>query len=266
MAKALKKVRVASNPHRKPAKKSRPNAAPKKGSHKHHMAKNKKRNKAASHRRKPNPMMGAAKHHKRRKSRNPMNLGIGSAKEIVVSAIAGLGSAVATVQLPQLILQANNTGWMGYLANIGTGIAATLLAAGFAGPTAGKAAMVGAAVIVLDRILTEQFSSIGPYLQLSGVGDATQHHRMGTIRDGYFLHPTMQDGSGNMIVPDPVTQAAIAAVLAKYPQIAAPMAQAMQTGGSMGVHAVNPSSLRRHTASGQLLSSRFQSRFNQSLN
>ncbi len=262
MAKAMKKVRVASNPHRKPAKKSRPSAAPKKGSHKHYMAKHKKHsNKAASHHKK-NPAFHAK--HKRRNRRNPV--GLGSAKELLISAVAGLGSAVATVQLPQLILQANNTGWMGYLANIGTGIAATLLAGSFAGPTAGKAAMVGAAVIVLDRILTEQFSAIGPYLQLSGVGDATQHH-MGTIRDGYFLHPTMIDGTGNMIVPDPVTQAAIAAVLAKYPQIAAPMAQAVAQGpGGPSMHAVNPSALRRHTASGQLLSSRFQSRFNQALN
>lgn len=261
MAKALKKVKVASNPHRKPAaKKSKPNKG-RKGSHQH-MAHNKKKTgghhkKAAAH----NP------HHKKRPTHhNPMNLGIGSAKEIVVSGVAGLASAVATKQIPQLILGANNTGAWGYVAEAGTGIAATLLAAGFAGPTAGKAAMVGAAVILLDRVLTEQFSAIGPYLQLSGVGDATAMHKMGTIRDGYYLHPTMLDASGNMIVPDPVTQAAIAAVLAKYPQIAAPLAQAVQQNGGGRVGAVNPSALRRHAASGQLLSSRFQGRFNQSLN
>ncbi len=259
MAKALKKVRVASNPHRKPASKKRPNA--KKGSHTHHMAKNKKKNKAASHHKKGNP----ATHHRWRAKRNPSLSGIiGSPKEILISAVAGTAGFVASSQIPQLILQANNTGPMGYAANAATGVAITLAAGAFAGPVAGRAAMVGSLVMLVDRLITENLSSIGPYLTISGVGDATATHRMGTIRDGYYLHPTMVDGQGNMIVPDPVTQAAIAAVLAKYPQIAAPLAQAVQTGGKMG--AVNPSGLRRHTASGQLLSSRFQSRFNQALN
>ena len=254
MAKAVKKVRVASNPQRKRATNSRPRKAARKGSHAH-MTKNKK----ASNPKRRRPTAKKNPHRKRR--RNPSMLGSG--KEIMVSAVAGLASAVATRQIPQLILGANNTSYMGYGANIATAIAATLLANSFAGPAAGKAAMVGGAVIVLDRFLTEQVSALGPYISLSGVGDASAA-RMGTIRDGYYLHPTMIDGNGNMIVPEPVTDAAVAAVLAKYPQIAAPLAQAMTGGGKVG--AINPSALRRHTASGQLLSSRFQGRFNQSLN
>lgn len=257
MAKAAKKVRVASNPQRKPAKNSRPRKAARKGSHSH-MTKNKKRKASNPKRKRPNPQT----HHRRRKH-NPSFLGSG--KDIMVSAVAGLASAVATSQLPQLILSTNNTGWMGYLANIGTAVAATVLANSVAGPSAGKAAMVGGAVIVLDRFLTENVSAIGPYITLSGVGDATAA-RMGTIRDGYYLHPTMVDGSGNMIVPEPVTDAAVAAVLAKYPQIAAPLNAAMQQNGKKTMGAVNPSALRRHTASGQLLSSRFQGRFNTALN
>jgi hypothetical protein len=253
MAKAIKKVRVASNPQRR-KKSSRPNAATRKGT-KHHMSKNKKR--AASNPRR-HQKKNAVKNHRRRS--NPSFGGLGSGKEIVVSAVSGLASAVATSQLPQLILGPNNTGWMGYGANIVTAIGATLLASAMAGPTAAKAAMVGGSVIVLDRFLTENVSAIGPYITLSGVGDATAA-RMGTIRDGYYLHPTMIDGQGNMIVPQPVTDAALAAILAKYPGIAAPPGPA-----SSKVGAVNPSALRRHTASGQLLSSRFQGRFNQSLN
>jgi hypothetical protein len=258
MAKAAKKVRVASNPQRKKsAKNSRPRKATRKGSHTH-MTKNGKKRKASNpRRRKANTQV----HHRRRRAHNPSFLGSG--KDIMVSAVAGLASAIATSQLPQLILSSNNTGWMGYLANIGTAIAATVLANSVAGPSAGKAAMVGGAVIVLDRFLTENVSAIGPYITLSGVGDATAA-RMGTIRDGYYLHPTMVDGSGNMIVPQPVTDAAVAAVLAQYPSIAAPLASAMQQNGkkTAGMGAVNPSALRRHTASGQLLSSRFQGRFN----
>lgn len=257
MAKALKKVRVASNPRRKPAKKSRPNAATRKGSHSH-MSKAKKTKTAANKHRRPksNP------HQRRRKKSNP--LGIGSGKELLVSSVAGLASAVATSQVPQLILGSNNTSWMGYGANALTTAIMTWLASSFAGPNAARGALVGGAVIVLDRFLTEQVSAIGPYITLSGVGDATAA-RMGTIRDGYYLHPTMIDGSGNMIVPQPVTDAALSAVLAKYPQLAAPIMAATGAGGSK-VGAVNPSALRRHTASGQLLSSRFQGRFNQALN
>jgi hypothetical protein len=259
MAKAMKKVKVASNPNRKrpSAKNSRPGKATRKGNHSH-MTKNKKRasNNPKRKRKSNNP-------HRRRR-RNPGIMA--NAKEFLMAGATGLASAVATSQLPQLILGADNTSFMGYAANIATAVAATFLANSMLGPRAGEAAMVGGAVIVLDRFLTENVSAIGPYISLSGVGDATAA-RMGTIRDGYYLHPTMVDGSGNMIVPQPVTDASVAAVLAKYPQIAAPLAAAMNSGkttGAMG--AVNPSSLRRHMASGQLLSSRFQGRFNQALN
>lgn len=255
MAKAMKKVRVASNPRRSARKSSRPNAASKRRNT--GMAKHRKSNRAANTHRRNRKHNTSSPHHRRRRSRNPGDFG--NAKDIVVSGVAGLASAVATSQIPQLVLNEKNTGWMGYGANIATAVAATLIAGKMAGPKAANAAMVGGAVIVLDRFLTEQVSSIGPYIKLSGVGDATAA-RMGTIRDGYFLHPTIVDANGNMIVPRPVTDASVAAMLAQYPQIAAPPAPAKTMG------AVNPSALRRHTASGQLLSSRFQGRFNQALN
>jgi len=264
MAKAVKSVRVASNPHSRSGarKSSRSHAAPRKGNHKH-MAK-KKRKSAASNPHRHSAHNKAVKHYRRRRS-NPKG-DFGSAKDIAVSAVAGLASAVATSQIPQMVLGTNNTGWTGYGANIVTAAVATFIAGKMAGPRAASAAMVGGAVIVLDRFLTEQVSALGPYISLAGVGDATAA-RMGTIRTGYFLHPTMTDGNGNMIVPQPVIDAATGAIVAQYPQIAAPpVAAAMNSGKTSSMHAVNPSGLRRHTASGQLLSSRFQGRFNQALN
>jgi hypothetical protein len=257
MAKTMKKVRVASNANRTHSKKKA--KAARKGSHSHMAKKNKTNNphhKARSHK-STNP------HHKKR-SRNPSET-FGSAKDIATSAVYGLGTAVLTAQVPQLLLQANNTGIGGYAANAGTAIAAVVLAKMFGGPVAARAAMVGGSVIILDRILTEQFSQIGPYLQLSGLGDATAVRRMGTIRDGSFLHPTMNDANGNMIVPDPVTQAALAAVLAKYPQLAAPAAVAVATGGA-GMGAAMPSNYRRQAGARPMVSARFQSRFNHALN
>lgn len=268
MAQAVKKVRVAANRHGKnpsrrksknrPAHSSRPtNAAPRKGNTQMQHTKKKT---AANARRKSKKSNPAMHHPRRRRKSNPDWLG--SPKEIMVAGVAGLAGAVLTRQLPQMVLGASNTGVEGYAAGAVVAIAGAWAAGKFVGPNAGKAALVGGMVIVLDTILTETVSPIGPYLALSGVGNPTAMTKMGTIRDGYYTHPGLVDGSGNLIAPDPYTQQAVAAVLAAYPQLAAPPAPA----GAHSVHAVNPSALRRHTASGQVLSSRFQGRFNQSLN
>jgi hypothetical protein len=252
MASFPKKFNVASNPARKSSKAT---GQRKKGST---MAKAAKRRKA------PN----GGKHRKatrnptrRRKARNPgvMSL-IGSPKDLLVGGVSGLASALATRQLPQLILGEKNSSWQGYAANIGTALAASWAAGSFAGAAAGRGALIGGMVIVLDRVLSEQVSPISSYLSLSGVGDATAYSKLGTIRAGYYTHPNLQNPGGGMYVPDPITDQAVQAVVARYPQLAAPMAQAM-SGGRVG--AVNPSALRRHTANGMLLSSRFQGRFNQ---
>jgi hypothetical protein len=253
------KFNVASNPRRSNAAGSRPPAA-KKG---HHMAKAAPRKKKAANggmRKKAsrNPAM-----FKKKRRHNPSGLvaTIGSPKDLVTGGVAGLVAAIATRQLPQMILTTANSGWEGYAANAVTALAATWAAGTFMGPAAGRGALIGGMVILLDRILSEQVSPISSYLSLSGVGDAAAYSKLGTIRAGYYSHPNLQNPDGSMYVPDPVTEAAMQAVAARYPQLAAPMAQAASGGGRVG--AVNPSSLRRHTANGMLMSSRFQGRFNQ---
>ncbi len=253
MATIPKKIRVASNPHRG-ASGSRPQAAAKRSN----MAKTKKRKKAANgsakHHRKNTT---AVKHHRRR--RNPgLGATLGTPKELLTGGLSGLVSAVATRQIPQLVLGAGNTGWEGYLANAVTAVAMTWGLGAFMGPSAARGALIGGSVILLDRVLSEQISPIGPYLKLSGVGDANAYSKLGTIRPGFYTHPGLQNPDGSMYVPSPYTDAAVAEVMARYPQIAAPLAAAA---GKMG--AVNPSALRRHSASGMLMSSRFQGRFNQ---
>jgi len=262
MATFPRHVRVAANP-RGPHNTSRPPAA-KKGNSMAHTPKAKNRKKpGGGHRKAANHRNG------RRKSRthNP-NLAatIGSPKDLTVGAVAGLANAVATRQLPQLVLQTNNTGVMGYGANLITLFLGTWVAGAIFGPAAGRGAAIGGAVILLDRVLSDTISPISSYLALSGVGDHNAYSKLGTIRTGYFTHPGLQNPDGSMYVPDPYTDAAVAAVVAKYPQLAAPIMAASGGGpggggGKMG--AVNPSSLRRHVANGMMLSSRFQGRFNQ---
>jgi hypothetical protein len=156
---------------------------------------------------------------KKKRKKNPEGLRaiIGSPKSIAVQAVSGLTSAVATRQVPQMILGPNNTGWKGYLANTLTGGAATWAANAFVSTEAAKAAFVGALVIILDRVLTEKVSPVGKYLSLAGVGDATAATRLGTIAEGYYIHPTVYDASGNPIIPHEVTDAALAAFRAQQP-------------------------------------------------
>jgi hypothetical protein len=191
-----------------------------------------------------------------------MKEAMGSPTDLVTIGLSALGSAVAVKQLPQLILQTSNTGWEGYLANAVATAATTWAAGTFMGARAAQGALAGGLVIILDRILTDQFSSLGPYLALSGMGDATSYGKLGTIRDGYYFHPDLRDANGQLMTPAPVLNSAVQAVVAAYPQIAAPMAAAMQSGGGGALGAVNPSALRPHVANGMMLSSRFQSRFN----
>lgn len=198
----------------------------------------------------------------RRRRRNPSGLSgtIGSGKELIVGGISGLASAIVTRQLPQAVLGGNNTGIEGYGANIVTGMVATWLAGMFGGAAAGRGAAIGAAVIVLDRIISEQVSPLADYVKLSGVGDTVAYSKLGTIRKGFYTHPNLLNPDGSMYVPDPLTEAAVTAVM-NDPGLAARIAQGAAPAGRVG--AVQPSALRRHVASGQVLSSRFQTRFNQ---
>ncbi len=220
----------------------------------------KKKKKSAAHNggfKKKNKVNGMMKHRKRRPNPSGLAATIGSPKDLVIGATAGLVSAIATRQIPQMLLGTSNTSFEGYAANFVTALVATWAAGTFGGPAAGRGALIGGMVIVLDRVLSEQVSPISGYLALSGVGDANAYSKLGTIRQGYFTHPGLNNPDGSMYVPDPYSDAAVQAVVAKYPQLAAPIMAA----GKMG--AVNPSAMRRHSASGMLLSSRFQGRFNQ---
>jgi hypothetical protein len=246
---ALKKFTVASNPHRTS---SRPPAT-RKGNKMAKSPKKKKANGGAHHRK------AAKKNPTRRRKSNPSP--IGNVKELVTGGVAGLVSAVATRQLPQMVLGTANAGMEGYAANIVTAAVATWLASKFGGPAAGRGALIGGSVIVLDRVLSDNVSPISSYLSLSGVGDHAAYSKLGTIRSGFFTHPGLQNPDGSMYVPDPYTAAAVQAVVTAYPQLAAPIAAATAGGGRVG--AVRPSALRTHTANGMMLSSRFQGRFNQ---
>jgi hypothetical protein len=221
MAHIGKKIRIASNPHQK---KRSPMAAKKKTAAK---KKNSAHRNGSTKRKNPQTLALVPNRRKNPRRRNPDFLRsiVGSPKTLVVGAVSGLTAAVITRQLPQMLMKQNNTGWKGYAANVAAGLASTYAASRLAGPEAATAALIGASVILLDRILTEKVSPLGKYLALSGAGDATATGNLGTIADGYFVHPVIVDRRGQPVIPHQITDASVAAMMQQFPQLAAAQQQ-----------------------------------------
>lgn len=202
MAKQAKK-RSASAP-RRPAAKKNPNPQP-------------RRRRAAAPRRK-NPT------HRRR--RNPFPGGQTTA--IVTDAVTALVALVAARQGPQMLLGANNEGWLGYAANMAATFATAFLAGKVGGPAAYKAALIGGSCYTASRILTEKLSPIGQYLSLTGVGDAaaaTSLGGLGTLEDRYNPYPVSYENGQPVFPPELLAAAATqAAGMSASPRQAAALA------------------------------------------
>lgn len=173
-----------------------------------------KKKKAAGAQKKRNPLfvVPAAKV-KRGRLRRRSNPDLSVTKPIELAKAGGLAlvGLVATRQLPQMVLQAKNTGPVGYLANAATAAAAAALANKMAGPPAGNMVLIGGAVYIMNRILSEYLSPVGRVLSLSGVGDA-QAASLGRIKQAYFPYPVVRDKAGNVIIPPEIdARAAVAA-------------------------------------------------------
>ena len=119
-----------------------------------------------------------------------------------------LVALVGTRQIPQMLLGENNTGIYGYAANLAATLALAYAAHFAAGPAAAQAALIGGGLYLVNRILTEKVAPIGQYLSLTGLGDASAASSLGTIADGYFVHPTIVDKNGRPMIPQAIIDAA----------------------------------------------------------
>lgn len=133
--------------------------------------------------------------------------------DLAKSGLTALLGLVATRQIPQMLLATKNAGWLGYASNLGVAALAGALVSRFYNKDAGKLVFIGGSVYTVSRILTEQFSPIGKYFSLTGVGDA-QAAGLGVIRDGYFPVPVVQDANGNAMIPRAIIDAARPAPIA----------------------------------------------------
>ena len=114
---------------------------------------------------------------------------------------AALVGLAATRQIPQLVLKENNTGWMGYGANLAVATLAGM-AVGMWNKQLGYAVGIGGSLYTVSRILTERVSPIGKYFALAGLGDASASAAgMGELEEGYFPVPVVTDAKGNPMIP-----------------------------------------------------------------
>jgi hypothetical protein len=155
--------------------------------------------------RKSNPFFAKKKATMKTRRRNPSFAR--KPMDLAKSGITALLGLVATRQIPQMLLSTKNAGWLGYASNLGVAALAGALVSRFYNKDAGKLVFIGGSVYTVSRILTEQFSPIGKYFSLTGVGDA-QAAGLGVIRDGYFPVPVVRDDNGNPMIPRAIVEAA----------------------------------------------------------
>lgn len=108
------------------------------------------------------------RHYGRRRRNIGMGAGLGP---LVTKSAFALAGAAASKIIPQVLLGTTNTGWIGYLANAGTGFALWLLAEKvLKNRNAAEGIAIGTAVQILDRILNDM-TPFGTYLAGAGFGD-----------------------------------------------------------------------------------------------
>jgi hypothetical protein len=157
---------------------------------------------------------------------------------------AALG-LIATQQIPQLVLGAQNTSYTGYLANAAVAASAAYGAGKGISRQAGQMVGIGGMLYLLNRIITEQFTAIGTALSLSGVGDfsackgAKPSRSLGQYANVYRPFPVSYDANGNPVIPVEINASVLAAQITALsqaiqasPQVASGGRPAMSSGGS----------------------------------
>jgi len=144
------------------------------------MARHTKRRASVKHharrRNEPNPRRrrrNVSVRHRRR--HNPA--GLGRPVDWVIGGAGVLGGVVVTRGLPQVVLQAKNTGAVGYFSNAvaaaGAGWLAHLL---FKKPVLTASVIAGGFAALIARIISDQ-TSYGKFLSLTGLGDYNMNFR-----------------------------------------------------------------------------------------
>src|SRR5579871_6252093 len=165
-------------------------------------------------RRRSNPF-GFSRRRRMNRRRNPVIAGYGTVDLLKVGISAAAG-AYGTRALTQLVLQSNNTGWMGYGANILAALGLGYAADKFLGKDYGIGVIAGGLAGVATRIWQDKVSQTSPS-QLSGMGDLDfSASGMGDYVNSPFPVPTVsvKNTQGQYIAQNPWPQALPAATAA----------------------------------------------------
>jgi hypothetical protein len=159
---------------------------------------------ATRRRRRSNPSGGFSRRRRSNRRRNPVITGYGTVDllKIGISAAAG---GYGTRALTQLVLQSNNTGWMGYAANGAVAVALGWAADKFLGKDYGVGVIAGGISALAIRIWSEQVSQTSPS-QLSGLGDLDfSSSGMGDYVQTAYALPgvTQKNAAGQYIIQAP---------------------------------------------------------------
>lgn len=137
--------------------------------------------------------------HRRGRRSNPLSLG---GRELIPTALWAIAGGVATRAIPQLLLKDSNTGIFGYGANALTAVALSWAAERFVSPNAGKGVLIGGAVMLGGRLISDFFGkslvSFGDVFGTTGTsglgaqGDPS--FDLGLYTQNEFVVPTTSDG------------------------------------------------------------------------
>jgi hypothetical protein len=148
--------------------------------------------------------------------RNPVISGYGTT-DLIKIGISAAGGGYGTRALTQMLLQSNNTGWMGYAANAAISLALGWAADKFLGKDYAVGVVAGGLSATAIRIWSEQVSQTSPS-SLSGLGDLDfSGGGMGDYVNTGFPMPTVsqRNAAGQYIIQaPPYAQAALPAVAA----------------------------------------------------
>lgn len=179
-----------------------------------------------SRRRRSNPFGFSKRRSYSRRRRNPAIAGYGTV-DLVKIGISAAAGGYGTRALTQMLLQANNTGWMGYGANAAVALALGWAANKFLGKDYGVGVIAGGISATAIRIWSEQVSQTSPS-QLSGLGDLDfSSTGMGDYVETAYPVPTVsqKNAAGQYIIQAPPYPALPAAV---------PTAATAKSGKGMG--------------------------------
>ncbi|MCC7497325.1 MAG: hypothetical protein IT160_07095 [Bryobacterales bacterium] len=152
----------------------------------------------------PRPKQKVSKSHRRRNpARNNVTSMLSKPIDLLKDGATAAAGFLATRQVPQMVLGARNSGFIGYLANVLAAAGTSALARKVLGNREGDIVLIGGSLYLFNRVLND-YTPLGRQLNLSGVGDPAA--TLKGFRPAYFPVPVVSNPrTGQPIMPAALT-------------------------------------------------------------